>query len=396
MSDPAPVPPHAFGAGSSILNLAAGIAGRFGIRAPVPPVEDARLDAALQAARSVVTVLFDGLGERQLATHAPRGALSRFRLRSLDSVFPSSTAPAVTSLATAAPPAMHGNPGWLMWSESAGAIVRTLPMDVRGDRGHTVSAADTWSWRPWTARAAAPTLAILPREIADSEFSRHAYSGSTRFAYAEIAEIADVVVEALRAHPEGVGVFVYLPQFDAISHHAGWQSDAAAAVVGEFDRWFAALVARSAVFDALVLASADHGFVDIDPAEQLQLRDFPVIGECLERPLSGEPRVPFCQVRPGCRQRFAEIVAGALGDAFDVYESARLLRAGWFGATPRGRPSALAGRLGTHVLVPRRRVTLVDAVEGERPMRFVGMHGGISDDEMKVPLMAAYRGEPIS
>lgn len=390
------VPPHAFGAGSSILNLAAGIAGRFGVPTAVPPVDDARFAAALQAARSVVTVLFDGLGERQLATHAPHGALSRHRLRSLDSVFPSSTAPAMTSLATAAPPAMHGNPAWLMWSESAAAIVRTLPMDVRGDHGRTVSAADTWSWRPWAAQASVPTLAILPREIADSEFSRHAYSGSTRLAYAQIDEIPDKVVETLRAYPDGVSVFVYLPQFDAVSHHAGWQSDAAAAVVREFDRWFATLVERCAPFDALLLASADHGFVDIDAADRLQLRDFPSIGECLERPLSGEPRVPFCQVRPEHRKRFAQVVASALGDAFDVHESARLLRAGWFGAAAPGRTSALAGRLGTHLLVPRRLVTLVDAVEGERSMRFIGMHGGTSDDEMRVPLVAVHRGRPIA
>lgn len=362
----------------------------------MPPVDDARLAVALQAARSVVTVLFDGLGERQLATHAPRGALSHHRLRTLDSVFPSSTAPAMTSLATAVPPAVHGNPAWLMWSESAAAIVRTLPMDVRGERRRTVSAADTWSWQPWAVRARAPMLAILPHEIADSEFSRHAYSGSTRLAYAQLDEIPDRVVEALRACPDGIGVFVYLPQFDAVSHHAGWQSDAAAAVVHEFDRWFAALVERSAAFDALLLASADHGFVDIDAADQLQLRDFPSIGECLERPLCGEPRVPFCQVRPERRERFAQIVTGALGDAFDVYEPKQLLRAGWFGAVAPGRKPALAGRLGTHLLVPRRLVTLVDAVEGERPMRFIGMHGGTSDDEMKVPLLAAHRGRPIA
>src|SRR5690606_32259604 len=108
--------------------------------------------------------LFDGLGERQLATHAPRGALMQHRLRSLDSVFPSSTAPAVTSLASASAPAAHGNPGWLIWSESAGAIIRTLPMDVRGDRRRSVRAADTWSWQPWTLRARVSSFAILPRE----------------------------------------------------------------------------------------------------------------------------------------------------------------------------------------------------------------------------------------
>lgn len=345
----------------------------------------------------MVTVLFDGVGERQLATHAPRGTLARYRLRTLRSVFPSSTAPAVTSLATAAPPAEHGNPAWLIWSERAQAIVRTLPMDVRGDRRRAVSAADTWSWRPWSERAAVPSFAILPREIAGSEYSRRAYAGSSRLAYARIDEIAPMAVDALSVAPQGASVFVYLPQFDATSHEAGWQSDAAAQVVREFDLWFAALVERLRDFDALVLATADHGFVDVAERDQLRLEDFPGIAACLERPLSGEPRVPFCQVRADRRERFAETVAAAVGDAFAVHESAALLRAGWFGRIDEARAAGLpiAGRIGTHVLVPTRCVTLVDFVDGERAPRFIGMHGGASEDEMRVPLVAAWRGEPI-
>lgn len=342
-------------------------------------------------------MLFDGVGERQLATHVPGGALARHRLRTLRSVFPSSTAPAVTSLATAVPPAEHGNPAWLIWSDRVRAIVRTLPMDVRGDRRRAVSAADTWSWRPWPERAASPSFAILPREIADSEYSRHAYGGSSRLAYARLDEIAPMVVDALRAAAQGASVFVYLPQFDSTSHEAGWQSDAAAQVVRDFDLWFAALVERLRDVDALVLGTADHGFVDVAAQDQLRLEDFPEIAACLEHPLCGEPRVPFCQVRADRRERFAEVVAASVGDAFAVHESGALLRAGWFGRVDDSRAASLpiAGRIGTHVLVPARCVTLVDTVEGERAPRFIGMHGGTSEDEMRVPLVAAWRGEPI-
>lgn len=396
MPDSRLVPSPAFEAGSCIVNLAAGVAGRFGVPMPVAPLREPALDDAMQRANSIVTVLFDGLGERQLATHAPRGALMHHRLRGLDSVFPSSTAPAVTSLAAAAPPAAHGNAAWMIWSDAAGAIIRTLPMDVRGDPQRAVSAADTWAWQPWAMRARAPSFAILPLEIAESEYSRHTYGGSTRLAYSRLDDIGAMVVHALRACPGGASIFVYLPQFDAVSHGAGWQSDAAGEVVRDFDRWFAALLERLRTFDALVLATADHGFVDVAEHDQLRLEDFPAIAACLERPLSGEPRVPFCQVRRDRRERFADIVADSLGDAFSVHESDQLLRAGWFGAADRGfDDTPLAGRIGTHVLVPARCVTLMDTVAGERAPRFVGMHGGISEDEMRVPLLAAYRGVRI-
>lgn len=392
MTDTRLVPPHDFEAGSSILNLAAAVARRFGAHTAVPGLNEAAVREALATARACVFVLFDGLGERQLATHARDGAIAQFRLRSLDSVFPSSTAPAMTSIACAAPPAAHGNPAWFMWSQAADAIVRTLPMDLRADHRQAVLARDTWSWQPWATRARASVFAVLPQQIAFSEFSRRSYAGATVLAYRSMDDAVELVAGALGASEGDTSVFVYLPHFDTVSHESGWQSEEASNVALRLDRWFAALVERLQALDALVLASADHGFVDVPVEDRLQLDEFPAVRDCLERPLCGEPRVPFCYVRADRRDRFARIVREALGDAFDVHEAGALLRAGWFGALPDGGECALDGRLGTHVLVPRRNVTLVDRLEGEQPMDFIGMHGGISEDEMRVPLVAAMRG----
>ncbi len=382
--------PSDFAAGSGIVSLAASLAQRFGAGAPAAPLRDPAIADALVSSRVAVFVLFDGLGERQLALHAADSALSHFRLRSLDSVFPSSTAPALSSLSAAAPPAAHGNPGWLMWSQAAGAVIRTLPMDLRAEHAAKVLAKDHWHWQPWTVRSAARSFSLLPQHIADSEFSRHTYAGSTIVAYRSMDEIGVLLDEALGAAPEDASVFVYLPHFDTVSHEAGCASDKAARVVRRLDAFFARLVEQMRSRDALVLATADHGFIDVAAEDQLHLEAFPAIAACLDGPLTGEPRVPFCSVRADARERFADTVRASLGDAFEVHESRELLEAGWFGAG-----DALAGRVGTHVLVPNRGVTLVDEVEGEEPMRFIGMHGGISEDEMRVPLLAAWRGETL-
>ncbi len=382
--------PTDFRAASSIVSVAASLAGRFGDGAGVPVLQEASLVDTLASCRAAVFVLMDGLGERQLATHAPDGTLAHFRLRSLDSVFPSSTAPALSALSAAAAPAAHGNPGWLMWSDAAQAVVRTLPMDLRDDHSTKVLARDTWRWSPWMTRCLVPAFSLLPAHIADSEFSRHTYAGSTIVAYRSLDETCDRL-DALLDHAGGeASIFVYLPHFDTVSHEAGWASEKAAAVVRRLDSWFARLVERMRNRDVLVLATADHGFVDVADDDQLQLEDFPSIAACLERPLTGEPRVPFCSVRPDAHDRFGETVRAALGDAFAVHPSQELLDAGWF-----GDGDALAGRLGTHVLVPQRCVTLVDTLEDETPMRFIGMHGGPSEDEMRVPLVAARGGEQL-
>lgn len=414
-SQPIPAPPTEFSRATSIASLAASLAGRFAGpstgsgRAPVqdpapvsgngapgvslraPQLADERLAAALAAARQVVFVLMDGLGEQPLATHAPTGVLSHFRLRALDSVFPSSTAPALSALSAAAPPAAHGNPAWLMWAERLGETIRTLPMDVRADHARSVAAQDIWHWTPWMTVSAVPAFSVLPAQTADSVFSRHAYAGSTIVGYRSLDEVGDRVEAMLDEAGGPASVFVYLPHFDTVSHQAGCASDQAHAVVQRLDAWFGQLVERMRRREVLVLATADHGFIDVADDDQLRLEDHPALAACLERPLSGEPRVPFCQVRTGARTDFAAMVAAELGGAFTAYTAAELLAADWFGTG-----DALAGRLGTHLLVPQRPVTLVDQVIGDPPMRFIGMHGGPSEAEMRVPLIAAWHGDRLS
>ncbi|MBN9430487.1 MAG: alkaline phosphatase family protein [Burkholderiales bacterium] len=403
-----PDPPHAIAAAASIVNLAAALALRCGAPAGAAALADPRIRDAIAAARSIVLVVLDGFGERQLHDHAAGGALADCRLATLSSVFPSSTAPAMTSFASALLPAVHGNPGWFVWSQAQQCIVRSLPLDVRGDPAMPVEAGSLWSWPAWPTASKLPCFAWLPAEIAESRYSRFAYDGATRIGYRRLDDIGGALAEVLQASPAGAFAQIYLPQFDAVSHEFGCRSPQAARVASDFDRWFERLAHRLREFDVLLLATADHGFIDVEPDDQYQLADYPALAACLSRPLTGEPRVPFCQVRAGREDEFTESVAQAFDGAFDVYASEALLAAGWFGLPPaeldpgahREAGAALTRqglheRLGTHLLVPRAPVVLLDQVDGERAPAFIGMHGGISDDEMRVPLMAAYRGHAL-
>lgn len=378
--------------GSSIVDLAGAIAGRFGAR-PLDAKLDPRLAAALADARQVVLLLFDGFGERQLRDLAPGGALDAARRMRLRSVFPSSTGPAITSLATALHPASHANTGWFCWSEELEAVVRTLVMDLRGVPGSRVDAAELWSWQSPSLHFDAPVFAIQPQGIADSTFSRHAWAAASRVGYRALEELPELIDRALRESAEGAFVWVYLPHFDSISHACGWQSDEALAIGRGLDLLFETLAVRLRASGALLLATADHGFVDVPVDSQLRLEDFPELAALLDRPLSGEPRVAYCHARPGHDDAFEAAARSALGFAFDVVPSERLVRCGWFGPGPVS--PQLAGRIGTHTLIARERYTLVDRMPGERPARFVGMHGGIDPDELFVPLAAMRHGSAL-
>lgn len=114
MSDsPLPAQPPRFD-GANLLNLAATIDVALGNASPYPMLSDRDLRDRLLGARRFVVWLIDGLGVEPLLHLAPASALARSLRSELSSVFPSSTAPAVTALATGRAPVVHAVPEWFV------------------------------------------------------------------------------------------------------------------------------------------------------------------------------------------------------------------------------------------------------------------------------------------
>lgn len=393
ITDTAARQPFVPGRGQGIEHLAAWIGTHCGVSRSAGEPAPAWLGDALSASRTVVLLLLDGVGVRQLADHAPAGALARARAMVLRSVFPSSTAPAITSMASGLPPHQHAVPGWFAWHPTIGRVIRTLPSDGRGDARLAIEPATLWDWQPLTAGMAS-AWAIQPGFIVDSAYSRYAYRGARRIGYRNLEEFHDRIVEAVAAASEPrTFVYAYAPHFDTAAHAHGCRSPQAARVLRALDACFARLADSLAGQDALLLATADHGFVDIAPERQLSLADEPALARMLARPLTGEPRAAFAEPVAGARDAFVAMATERLGHACTVHGTDELLAAGWFGQG-EAHPRFLA-HAGSVAIVAREGWSLVDAVPGEKPPALIGMHGGISIDEMRVPVAAVYRGRAL-
>ena len=79
------------------------------------------------------------------------------------------------------------------------------------------------------------------------------------------------------------------------------------------------------------------------------------------------------------------IVAAALPDLAVCRSSAELAAAGLFGP---GRPHPrFPARIGDYTLLMQPGAIIVDALAGERCDPLIGVHGGLSSGEMRVPLV---------
>lgn len=378
--------------GGSLVNLMASVGGACGLKpgAALPYAPLSGLPAAaLSRCRNLVLLVVDGLGYSYLVEHS-RGPLGRHLRSHLTSVFPSTTASAVTTLMTGLPPAGHGLTGWHVWLEELQAVTAILPLVPRSG-GRFPGDAQALPGRlfdhpSFVSRLERTAYGLSPAAIAPSPFNRHHLAGGVQVPYQDLEDMLARVV-TLAADPGPKYIYAYWPDLDATAHRHGVASPETLACFQAFETAFAAWLKVLEGSDTLVLVTADHGFVDCPPERTLRLEDHPDLAHCLARPLCGERRLPYCYLKPETEERFCAYVNGPLAPYAQAVSREKLLAEGWYGPGPVS--PRLASRVGDYVLLMKDNWTLVDRVPGETPYTLVGVHGGVSPAEMLVPLVVA-------
>jgi hypothetical protein len=354
----------------------------------------------------VVLVWADAFGWRFVERHGDHPLLRRFAdhgtLERWTSQFPSTTTPHVVTIHSGLPVGAHGLYEWFVYEPALDRLVCPLRFSFAGDD------------EPGTLAAAGPAAAgMLPpaqtiyRRLADRGVACHAFqdaayssgpgaavafAGATVHPYATLADGLDALAAVVRK-PGRAYCFLYADQVDAAGHDAGPDSEHFDAAVRDLldalERWHRAVA--GGVGDALLLLTADHGVAACDPATTVYVnREWPEIVALLRHGRDGRPLAPagsardlFLHARPGCLDRLVDGLRRLLGDRAGVHTTEELLADGLFGPAPGPR---LRERLADVVVLPGERETVWWWEPGRYEQRFFGHHGGLSADEVALPL----------
>lgn len=397
-------------AGGSIANLMASLAQACGWPNPPCPSLESLPPARLAGARNLMLLVADGFGYQTLLQRG-QGTLRRHLQGSLTSVFPSTTASAITTFMTGLPPSQHGLTGWHMWMDEVERVMSILPLSARGEPrpggrrdGQDGSPMPRNGVPPGRAplphreelpgrffdhpsfysRLRRPSYVVAPTTIINSPFNRYHSRGATRLPYQTLGDLFSTLA-GVAATPGKKFIYGYWPDLDSMSHDQGLAGPGTALVLAAFEAAFDSFIASLAGSDTLLLVTADHGFMDSPPERQLHLEDYPELAACLARPLCGERRVPYCYLKPGAEADFTAYVARHLAHAAIAVPREQLFAEGWFGPGPLH--PRLASRVGDYVLLMQEDWTLRDLMPGEKEHPMLGYHGGVSAAEMTVPLV---------
>jgi hypothetical protein len=177
--------------------------------------------------------------------------------------------------------------------------------------------------------------------------------------------------------------YAYWAGIDTASHQAGPRSAEHAAEAAAFDLSLRRAFAGRERGDTLVLLTADHGHAATDPDKLIDLQSDQQLAAFLRNPLAGEPRCVFFHTDQP--DRLKQYIQRRWPDSFFVFDREEAIAAGLFG---RGDPALLRRRVGeVCALLVGDRGAVLTRVDGQI-VRHLGSHGGMSADEMNIPLLA--------
>ncbi|HEV7847720.1 MAG TPA: alkaline phosphatase family protein [Mycetocola sp.] len=341
-------------------------------------------DLDLPPVRSAVVVVVDGLGRSQLAARAGHARFLAARPReAITSVFPTTTAAALTTLTTGAMPGQHGLVGYRTLDASNDRLVNQLT------GWDDAMIPEVWQREATVFEKAATggirSFAVGPSKFRTSGFTRAVLRGAE---YRGANTITERFAEASRilASGEPSLVYLYIPELDKASHSYGWESP----------QWLSGLEAVDAELQSFlkvvpprvgVLVTADHGSVDVPHRAHVLFDQAPELIDGV-RHVGGEPRCLHLYLEPGAtdadRLALATLWEQSEGERAWVAPRQEAIAAGLFGDV---HPDVLP-RIGDVLVAARKRIVYYDSRPVDQAARnMIGQHGSLTADERIVPLV---------
>jgi hypothetical protein len=391
--------------GLSILNLPGSLSEWLGAdQLHHPPIDIASLDDLAADAEQVICVLIDAVAlhrfkqwvaqpDSKLAPYVEQGLLA-----TLTSVVPSTTSAALTSLWTGRSPAEHGILGYEIFLKEFGLIANMIthaPAVFDGRAGLLYSAGldpeqflPVASLGPHYQHAGIAVHAFLHYSISSSGLSRMHYPAVETHNFAHPSDLW-IAVRQLAGQNIGTKrlIWVYYGGVDGLSHRHGPDSEQAQAEFHDFTNTMVSeclvKLAGKVGSKTLVILLADHGQLATRVDPHYELHNHENLARRLHMAPTGENRLAYLYVQPGQTAAVEEYLQRTWPGAFTVMSSSQLLEAGLFGP---GTPAPVTrDRLGDLTVITHQDAYLWWAA---KPNPLVGRHGGLSAEEMLVPLLA--------
>jgi hypothetical protein len=412
------LPPHSVRpdyTGRCLSNLPSTIMKIFGLKTDRPVLPDDAFGGVDTAgADNVVLFIFDGLGfdtYQKQSRSGFMGALSgKGSVEPITTVFPSTTAAALTTASTGLTPQEHGLPEWYVYMREVDSVIMPLPFAKVGEAGRDtllgkMRPRDLFNGVPYfktLAAAGVKTTSFSNRQLSTSAFSKLTHRGSTMVAYGAGSDLAMSLRRCVEQARGRNLFYVYWSYIDSQEHKYGPQSEEAEVEASTISHalglGFLSRLDPDAAKRTLILATADHGHVGTSPQDVVYLNGLRRLSGALSLGQSGKmippwgaPRDLYMDIQEGKLDETQAYLQEKLEGVASVLKTADAVKEGLFGINSPSKK--FLRRIGNLMVLPHgTRLVWYDYWRGQFP-DLRGHHGGLSPTEMTIPFCVGRASE---
>lgn len=355
----------------SILSIASSVLNHFGVKDcqhKTLPEFDKLLKKAY---KNIIVILFDGLGTSTLNYHLKENDfLRKHYLTDISSVFPSTTVAATTSILSGYSPLECGWLGWDLYFEEIGENVAVFRNTLQENGEPAADYNVAWKYIPYKR--------IFERiEEVNGKGSAYCVSPFSKYHSKSVHDICKVIKRLSRKRQKKY-IYSYWYQPDKAMHDYGVKSRQTHEQILLINKEIERLCKQ--LKNSLVIITADHGLCD---SVNLFLEDYPELYNMLKIPPSIEPgRAMSLFVKDGLQDAFKNEFNKHFCDSFILKTKEEVFSENIFGyGEPHPRTH---GFIGDFLAIATTEKTLFTAREEHE---FIGVHAGLTEEEMTVPFI---------
>ena len=306
----------------------------------------------------------------------------------ITSQFPSTTTAHVTSVVTGKDVSTHGFFEWFTYDSKIDEVFTPFLFDYEGKE--EILPKDNL-FKELKENGVSSTI-ITPSYINNSYYSRELFKDGKVKGYESVEEMFNILLQGIKKDKGKNFYYIYYPQIDSIGHEYGMSSYKAYFEINNFIKAldnFYNNVLDEGVNEGTFILSADHGQMEIK--DKIYLNELiPNIEEYMIKDSKGKSIVPvgynrdmFLYIKEEFETYVYQFLKEKLKDKGEIYLVKDLIDKGIF-----INPSeTFLSRVGNIVIIPYDGYGVWWYEKGKYEISLKGSHGGLTKDEMEIPLL---------
>lgn len=360
----------------------------------------------------VILFLIDGFGYKQWLKYAEKFEfLKRFTengvVAPVTTVFPSTTAATLTTIHSGLTPQEHGLPEWWVYFDELDKIIVTLPFTPIGEKGRDklldsgVNPKILFVGKTIyevLAESEIPSFTFIRDTYAGSAYSKTVHKGSETISFVNSSDLLVNLRKKITETLTPAYFYVYWDAIDSIAHTYGPHTEQYLAELNGFfyllQEEFVQKLEKGFADIISILITADHGQVNVDPKQTIYLNQYSEVVDNFQIGPSGNKILPWGSVR----DVFLAVKSEKLNEVFEfltkilqgkatVMKIEKALEEGLFGKGNLHKK--FRSRVGNILILPHGNSTVWYEHFKDEKFSLLGMHGGLSSDEMLIPFAVA-------